>query len=813
MEDEGQEAPGRPTGKAPSALNLSRERGLALLLALVALVFHRALLFGEVVYYRDIFYLNAGQLDFLGRSLRLGHGVPLWNPLHQGGMPFLADVNNQPLYPTSFLAALLSPFRVLTVAVTLHAALAGGALYALARRLGLPQVAAYGAGAIFALSGLALAHSNMPGRFFALMLLPPIVLAWHLALTRRRALPFAAAAALCATQILAGAPDLNALTFLTLLAWGAGLRTTSAQAPGREGTGRGLVAAWLLLGALTACLAAVQLLPLFEMTAGSSRSAGMPLEEFGHHSLDPRRLPELAVAGFSGRDTLDTEDFWGRQIVDSGVPYVVSITLGSLALCLAALGALSKSSPLPPRLRLLLTALAAAALLAALGRFLPGFAWLHAHLPGVTLFRFPSKVLALALLPAAVLAGGGLALLESAEGRRRAARLTGLAAALAGALALALAAGSPLERLLFGAGASAVEGGALVPIGVAAGLLAAATAALLALSPRRAGLAVAALLSYELWLASPDALKLTPAAAVEARPAALKSLEETLGAGRQTPGRLFRERQDWPSDFAAAPSRDALWRHLWRKETLGDYEATKYGVPMVFHADFHSLMPQRSVNLAFLVHQLPWERRLPLLASAGASAVMTPEKLALEGLREVERFEDPFAPGEPAVRLYRLSAAVERATLITRWRTVPGGEEAIEQMLYADFDPRRHAVVEGGPGDPKPAADCSAATGPKRVRFERVASGADPASRFRVETPCPALLSLSEVFDAGWRLTVNGQPAELRRVNYAWSGVFLPPGSHLVEVRYGPRSVTLGAALSLLGLLGSVLLVLRDRRH
>ncbi len=66
-----------------------------------------------------------------------------------------------------------------------------------------------------------------------------------------------------------------------------------------------------------------------------------------------------------------------------------------------------------------------------------------------------------------------------------------------------------------------------------------------------------------------------------------------------------------------------------------------------------------------------------------------------------------------------------------------------------------------------------------------------------VETAEPALLVLSEVAFPGWRAEVNGQAAELLRVNYLLRGVPVPAGTHVVEVRYQPDSLFVGAFISL----------------
>ncbi|MGH9843364.1 MAG: YfhO family protein [Blastocatellia bacterium] len=66
-----------------------------------------------------------------------------------------------------------------------------------------------------------------------------------------------------------------------------------------------------------------------------------------------------------------------------------------------------------------------------------------------------------------------------------------------------------------------------------------------------------------------------------------------------------------------------------------------------------------------------------------------------------------------------------------------------------------------------------------------------------VETAEPAMLVLGEVAFPGWRAEVDGRAAELFRVNYLLRGVPVPAGAHVVEVRYQPDSLFVGAFISL----------------
>jgi hypothetical protein len=74
-----------------------------------------------------------------------------------------------------------------------------------------------------------------------------------------------------------------------------------------------------------------------------------------------------------------------------------------------------------------------------------------------------------------------------------------------------------------------------------------------------------------------------------------------------------------------------------------------------------------------------------------------------------------------------------------------------------------------------------------------------------------SILVLSENYYPGWRVYVDGQAAELLRVNYTSRGVQIPAGDHQVSFIYRPWSVMGGLMVSLLTAVGLVVLSRRKR--
>jgi len=76
----------------------------------------------------------------------------------------------------------------------------------------------------------------------------------------------------------------------------------------------------------------------------------------------------------------------------------------------------------------------------------------------------------------------------------------------------------------------------------------------------------------------------------------------------------------------------------------------------------------------------------------------------------------------------------------------------------------------------------------------------------RVNVSCPSMIVVSDTYFPGWIAYVDGARAPIYEVNAAMRGVIVPAGAHSLTMRYRPASVYAGAALSLIGILGAIVL-------
>ena len=76
------------------------------------------------------------------------------------------------------------------------------------------------------------------------------------------------------------------------------------------------------------------------------------------------------------------------------------------------------------------------------------------------------------------------------------------------------------------------------------------------------------------------------------------------------------------------------------------------------------------------------------------------------------------------------------------------------------------------------------------------------AARIAVHATGQAFLVMSVTAHRYWSATIDGKPAVLVPTNIAYQGIVVPAGDHVIEMRYRNPMVWVGAAITLLALLG-----------
>jgi len=140
-----------------------------------------------------------------------------------------------------------------------------------------------------------------------------------------------------------------------------------------------------------------------------------------------------------------------------------------------------------------------------------------------------------------------------------------------------------------------------------------------------------------------------------------------------------------------------------------------------------------------------------------------------------------------------------------RARRAPPARELLREMARDGFDPLVESWIEadadlGTASDalPRGAAATIVRDDPQVVEVDATLAA-------------PGLVVLSDTYASGWTATVDGSPAPVLATNHLFRGVRAPAGTHRVRFEYRPRSLVIGAALTLASALGLLVLAWRAR--
>jgi hypothetical protein len=131
--------------------------------------------------------------------------------------------------------------------------------------------------------------------------------------------------------------------------------------------------------------------------------------------------------------------------------------------------------------------------------------------------------------------------------------------------------------------------------------------------------------------------------------------------------------------------------------------------------------------------------------------------------------------------VYENTFALDRVYIPARVHNIEQEDLLLRELSRDEFDPRQTAFV---PGAPKLSSSC-------RGMAEITSESPDEITvAARMETD--GLLVLADQWAEGWSVAVDGQPAEVVRVNHALKGVILGTGEHSVVFRYDPPGLFWG---------------------
>jgi hypothetical protein len=742
-----------PAAPRVAALRGARSTDLALLFGSLALtaIAQPHLLAADTLISLDTATQYYPWYAYLGESLRAGH-LPGWNPAVFSGAPFAAN----PLSGWTYLPAMLL-FAALPLPVAVHAYLlfhaffAAACTYVLGRVLGLSQVAALLSGVAYANSGFFDVQNVRSNPFASVYAwLPVALIGAELAARQSRlrgCIVWWGLAAFAMSQIIGVWPGQGAYYSAMLvggyLAYRSLLCPADSHMPLRTRTLH-LAIHGVAVFATAGALDAAAILPRLEFNTLSNLAGGYTGSEASVGGLNPKEWLLVAVPGY-----------WYAGI--SVFVLVIAAALWSPRrfrpmvgfFGLTSIGALLISGRYETPLHWLLY------------RVLPGLGGIHPHAP--------ERIMTVAYLGPALLAGVGLMAMEERGWRLSRIQLGPRARTLAPWLLVLLVAA---DLGFSGAKARAdvmltdVQNGAdkLTPVNL--------------------------MTYYE-----PDgaAQFLRRQVQSDGTPSRYIGYAPYLSNGTAWP---YTTRFADPSTIALNVNNRAL--------SVGLQDAEGYDASHLQRYDAYlAMLNGRTQN--YHDGEVFWAGlQSPLLDLLNVRYVIVPpaERVDVSDTAALERFS-PTVYSDGRVRILENPSALPRAWIVHS-ATQSTASDALAAIDSGRVLARSTALLE------EPPPGLAAPTDRASDRAEVTLDSADRVA-ITTSTTAPSMLILSEVYYPAWRAYVDNHPVHVYVADAALRAVELPAGDHEVEFRFESLSLVVGCAISAATAIAVGILVLVSR--
>ena len=339
--------------------------------------------------------------------------IPLWNPYIYGGTPFVGGLQSAIFYPLNLIYLIFPIHVAINYSIILHVFLSGVFTYFYLRFLKLnpksevqnPQLysgrlsrsSCLVSSIIFMFCAPQIFHVY-PGHLpnLCTMIWLPLILLFSELFIRNRNFLYAFFGGIAvAFNILAGHPQYFFYTAIAVVAYFI-IRIIQEFGEHRNWKYVGYHASGVfIIYTIGVLLAAIQLLPAFEMIKHSTRQT-LSYEWVGQFSFAPENFITLFIPEFFG-NSLKTP-YWGRYYL-----WEMSLYVGIVPLMLCALASFYNRNKFAKTF--LIMALITTIL--ALGKFTPLFKILYTLVPGFNMFRGNSKFIFIIAFSLSVLSGIG----------------------------------------------------------------------------------------------------------------------------------------------------------------------------------------------------------------------------------------------------------------------------------------------------------------------------------------------------------------------------------------------------------------------
>jgi hypothetical protein len=773
-----------------------------LLVVLGILFFADPLFSSKNFFFRDILNFHLPLRKVMIDSYAQGN-FPLWNPRIFLGQPMLANPNYMALYPTIILNLVIPFAYAFKLHFIIHAILAGIGMFFLLRRIGIIPVAALAGSIAYQFSGTVISMLNLYNIAPCPALLPWIGWAFLGCLNRfckKRILGFGA---LFGLQIMLLEP-LMMQCALWLIAAITAVYFLEAE---RKREALKVLTKVVLWGGLCAVgLAAIQLLPSLELLRHSVRGKGYDSAFISYWSMHPADLLNIVIPSLFGKlYTLGGNLYWGEKFHSAREGYFISLFMGSTVFLLALLSFFS----LRKKLQTVVACLTAISIVFALGQFGGVYLWLCKWLPIFRFGRYPVKYMLLTSLVFCILAALGLEAVLDRRSGFHTHRTRVIMVLTIGMLISGVCLGVSFYIPSHSSGIQDALRSWIIPDRLKVKDIGGISKQL-SQSFRWAGLFCLISLMLVFFVQFRKRCGLIGPLIVFALSAELLAQNVGLSpllsgadfgyisevdryvtpAPNSGPHRVYHiEQADFiPVKQIWAPNQSVAWLYLVLRRSGHPIFGVMNGVEYSITRSVDDLNTNESNEIFWKSLNLKGEDYVKLLGRVNSTTILTLGEIDSPQVAFAKSF---YTGSDRKISVYRLKNPMPRAYFVanTHWAASP--EKALDCLLDSKFPYEKTVILEGS-GFPDVKSDV---TGNVRVlNYE------NNAVRCEVESGGKGYLVLLDSYYPGWRATLDGSHVEIRRANYAFRAVEVPPGKHIVEFRYRPISFYLGCLITIITL-------------
>ncbi|TVM03907.1 MAG: hypothetical protein CV087_02495 [Candidatus Brocadia sp. WS118] len=727
--------------------------------------------------------------------------IPLWNPYIYGGTPFVGGVQSALFYPLNLIFLVFPTHVAINYSIILHVFLSGVFTYLYLRFLhlnpkseiqnpkfyadGLSRPSCMISSVIFMFCAPQIFHVY-PGHLpnLCTMIWLPLILLFSELFIRTRNFFYALLGGVAvAFNILAGHPQYFFYTSIAVVIYFI-IRMIQEFREHRNWKHVGYHTAGVFIQYVAGIsLAAIQLLPAFEMVQHSARQT-ISYEWVGQFSFAPENIITLFIPEFLG-DSLKTP-YWGRYYL-----WEMSLYVGILPLLLCALASFYAGNKSTKTFLIL----ALVTMILALGKFTPLFKILYAIVPGFNMFRGNSKFIFIVAFSLSVLSGIGAECLQRRVfTKKKTLRFLYITIGIIAVISLFL-----LVFFLFKSGYGTWHGiiqkvcswgdrYTTLPNLKDPGFLHTTFAVATKSAVKFIILTILSLLVIGLWMNS----RLRRQILIPITMAVI--FGDLWCFGNQYMVTFDARQCFWNKELLNVLKNDP---EPFRITTVGHFELNQGMAHDISHiggydanvikeySEFINLSDGKPIEEPRIVMEVAQLSKLTNLLNV--------KYLLLPAHAKIEHPTIKPAFHNSQYALFYNTQALQRAFIVHEAKTLQGRDAIFKELSSSEFNPKKYVILE----EPSRLAMNTNTENLQQEPDPTILDYSPNSVTIKATLLADGYLVIGDTFYPGWHVYVDGKKSRVLKTDYILRSVFLEKGDHMVKFMYEPKSFTIGMIITL----------------